>query len=227
MVIRKYADSRDFKKLLGLFITEELIKGDLRKKSTKEKLRQSLNKSVTYVAYEEEDLVGFVRGLEDLPFEPLVRDVYVKPLYRRKGIGKSLLYCLFERLSCDRIEVSSSHVSFASQMGLILEEGAYYVRRPEEPTTYLLQDKTERKQRRKKRKTRQVHGRELYEEELFGSDDFHYMIMGYTRGGASYGITWEEAYEDGLIEEEGESFERKRDEKVHLSDSYEEDELPF
>lgn len=227
MVIRKYADSRDFKKLLGLFITEELIKGDLRKKSTKEKLRQSLNKSVTYVAYEEEDLVGFVRGLEDLPFEPLVRDVYVKPLYRRKGIGKSLLYCLFERLSCDRIEVSSSHVSFASQMGLILEDGAYYVRRPEEPTTYLLQDKTERKQRRKKRKTRQVHGRELYEEELFGSDDFHYMIMGYTRGGASYGITWEEAYEDGLIEEEGESFERKRDEKVHLSDSYEEDELPF
>lgn len=227
MVIRKYADSRDFKKLLGLFITEELIKGDLRKKSTKEKLRQSLNKSVTYVAYEEEDLVGFVRGLEDLPFEPLVRDVYVKPLYRRKGIGKSLLYCLFECLSCDRIEVSSSHVSFASQMGLILEEGAYYVRRPEEPTTYLLQDKTEIKQRRKKRKTRQVHGRELYEEELFGSDDFHYMIMGYTRGGASYGITWEEAYEDGLIEEEGESFERKRDEKVHLSDSCEEDELPF
>lgn len=227
MVIRKYADSRDFKKLLGLFITEELIKGDLRKKSTKEKLRQSLNKSVTYVAYEEEDLVGFVRGLEDLPFEPLVRDVYVKPLYRRKGIGKSLLYCLFERLSCDRIEVSSSHVSFASQMGLILEVGAYYVRRPEEPTTYLLQDKTERKQRRKKRKTRQVHGGELYEEELFGSDDFHYMIMGYTSGGASFGITWEEAYEDGLIEEEGESFERKRDEKVHLSDSYEEDELPF
>ncbi|SDI43105.1 GNAT family N-acetyltransferase [Proteiniclasticum ruminis] len=227
MVIRKYADSRDFKKLLGLFITEELIKGDLRKKSTKEKLRQSLNKSVTYVAYEEEDLVGIVRGLEDLPFEPLVRDVYVKPLYRRKGIGKSLLYCLFERLSCDRIEVSSSHVSFASQMGLILEVGAYYVRRPEEPTTYLLQDKTERKQRRKKRKTRQVHGGELYEEELFGSDDFHYMIMGYTSGGASFGITWEEAYEDGLIEEEGESFERKRDEKVHLSDSYEEDELPF
>lgn len=227
MVIRKYADSRDFKKLLGLFITEELIKGDLRKKSTKEKLRQSLNKSVTYVAYEEEDLVGFVRGLEDLPFEPLVRDVYVKPLYRRKGIGKSLLYCLFERLSCDRIEVSSSHVSFASQMGLILEEGAYYVRRPEEPTTYLLQDKTERKQRRKKRKTRQVHGRELYEEELFGSDDFHYMIMGYTSGGASFGITWEEAYEEGLIEREEGSIELKREEKAPLSESFEDDEIPF
>ena len=72
-----------------------------------------------------------------------------------------------------------------------------------------------------------MHGRELYEEELFGSDDFHYMIMGYTRGGASYGITWEEAYEEGLIEREEGSIERKRDEKVHLSDSDEEDELPF
>ena len=227
MVIRKYEYHRDFKKLLELFRTEGLIKGDLRKKSTKEKLRQSLNKSVTYVAYEEEDLVGFVRGLEDLPFEPLVRDVYVKPLYRRKGIGKSLLYCLFERLSCDRIEVSSSHVSFATQMGLILEDGAYYVRRPEEPTTYLLQDKTERKQRRKKRKTRQVHGRELYEEELFGSDDFHYMIMGYTSGGASYGVTWEEAYEEGLIEREEGSIDLKREEKAPLSESFEDDELPF
>ena len=227
MVIRKYEYHRDFKKLLELFRTEGLIKGDLRKNSTKEKLRQSLNKSVTYVAYEEEDLVGFVRGLEDLPFEPLVRDVYVKPLYRRKGIGKSLLYCLFERLSCDRIEVSSSHVSFATQMGLILEDGAYYIRRPEEPTTYLLQDKTERKQRRKKRKTRQVHGRELYEEELFGSDDFHYMIMGYTSGGASYGVTWEEAYEEGLIEREEGSIDLKREEKAPLSESFEDDELPF
>ncbi|WP_313126577.1 GNAT family N-acetyltransferase [Proteiniclasticum ruminis] len=182
MVIRKYADSRDFKKLLELFKTEGLIKGELRKNRTKETLRKSLNKAVTYVAYEEEDLVGFVRGLEDLPFEPLVRDVYVKPLYRRKGIGKSL---------------------------------------------YLLQDKTERKQRRKKRKTRQVHGRELYEEELFGSDDFHYMIMGYTSGGASYGVTWEEAYEEGLIEREEGSIDLKREEKAPLSESFEDDELPF
>lgn len=226
MIIRKYAYSRDFKKLLELFITEELIKGDLRKKSTKEKLRQSLNKSVTYVAYEEEDLIGFVRVLEDLPFEPLVRDVYVKPLYRRKGIGKSLLYCLFERLSCDRIEVNSSHLPFASQMGLILEDGAYYLYRPEEPTTYLLQDKTERKKRRKKRKTRQGQGRELYEEELFGSDDFHYMIMGYTSGGASYGITWEEAEEEGLLDQEEHS-DLKEEESGLLLEPFEDDEIPF
>ena len=77
MVIRKYEYHRDFKKLLELFKTGELIKGELRKNRTKETLRQSLNKAVTYVAYEAEDLMGFVRVLEDPPFEPLVRDVYV------------------------------------------------------------------------------------------------------------------------------------------------------
>lgn len=29
-------------------------------------------------------------------------------------------------------------------------------------------------------------------------DEFFYFIAGYTEGGAAYGITWEEAYEDGL-----------------------------
>lgn len=227
MVIRKYEYHRDFKKLLELFRTEELIKGELRKNRTKETLRQSLNKAVTYVAYEEDDLMGFVRVLEDPPFEPLVRDVYVKPSYRGKGIGKSLLYCLFERISCERIQVATSDLSFAAHMGATLEQGAYYLRRPEEPTTYLLKDKTERKERRKKRKSKKMKERAYDEEDLFESDEFHYMIMGYTSGGASYGITWEEAYEDGLIEEEKDSFERKRDEKAYLSDSYEDDEIPF
>lgn len=227
MVIRKYEYHRDFKKLLELFRTEGLIKGELRKNRTKETLRKSLNKAVTYVAYEEDDLMGFVRVLEDPPFEPLVRDLYVKPSYRGKGIGKSLLYGLFERLSCERIQVATSDLSFAPHMGATLEQGAYYLERPEEPTAYLLQDKAERKERRKKSKSRKTKQREYYEDDLFDSDEFHYRIMGYTSGGASYGITWEEAYEDGLIEEEEDSFERKTDEKEHLSDSYEDDEIPF
>jgi len=38
--------------------------------------------------------------------------------------------------------------------------------------------------------------------ELFNSnqDDFFYFIAGYTAGGAPYGITWEQARKDGLIE---------------------------
>lgn len=34
------------------------------------------------------------------------------------------------------------------------------------------------------------------------SDEYYYYIVGYTSGGAPYGITWEEAYEQGLAIEE-------------------------
>ncbi|SET78217.1 hypothetical protein SAMN05660297_03488 [Natronincola peptidivorans] len=50
-------------------------------------------------------------------------------------------------------------------------------------------------------------------ENYIDSDGNFYFIAGYTSGGVPYGITWEEAIEDGLIE------------KDSLSD--EEDEIPF
>ncbi|MGL6106646.1 hypothetical protein [Romboutsia sp.] len=34
------------------------------------------------------------------------------------------------------------------------------------------------------------------------SDEYYYYIVGYTSGGEPYGITWEEAYEQGLAIEE-------------------------
>jgi hypothetical protein len=36
------------------------------------------------------------------------------------------------------------------------------------------------------------------DEELFESNDMFYYIAGYTSGGAPYGLTWEEAIEQGL-----------------------------
>ncbi|MEG1411792.1 MAG: hypothetical protein RR904_07165 [Bacilli bacterium] len=41
-----------------------------------------------------------------------------------------------------------------------------------------------------------------YEEEYMESDEYYYYIVGYTEGGAAYGITWEEAEEQGLIKRE-------------------------
>jgi hypothetical protein len=36
----------------------------------------------------------------------------------------------------------------------------------------------------------------------YDSDDEFYYIAGYTPGGAPYGITWEQAAEDGLLDSE-------------------------
>lgn len=40
-----------------------------------------------------------------------------------------------------------------------------------------------------------------HETDMFRDENFYY-IAGYTSGGAPYGITWEEARRDGLLEEE-------------------------
>lgn len=53
--------------------------------------------------------------------------------------------------------------------------------------------------------------------EVIEQDAHFYYIMGYTSSGFPYGITWEEALEDGLIDENGEA------PKVDIAD----EELPF
>lgn len=40
-----------------------------------------------------------------------------------------------------------------------------------------------------------------HEEYEIESDEYFYYIVGYTSNGAPFGVTWEEAIRDGLIEE--------------------------
>lgn len=53
-------------------------------------------------------------------------------------------------------------------------------------------------------------------EECMQNEDF-YFIAGYTSSGAPFGTTWEEAYRDGLVDEE------HREIKVEMNP----DDLPF
>lgn len=52
----------------------------------------------------------------------------------------------------------------------------------------------------KKKKTK----KKKHQNEFTGleQDEYFYFIAGYTPGGAPYGITWEQAREEGLIESE-------------------------
>ena len=40
-------------------------------------------------------------------------------------------------------------------------------------------------------------------------DEYFYFIVGYTSGGVPYGITWEQARKDGLIEEDDEDYDEE------------------
>ena len=53
-----------------------------------------------------------------------------------------------------------------------------------------------KKKKRLKRERQEMFGTE------FGQDEHYFFIAGFTEGGAPYGITWEEAYADGLVEED-------------------------
>lgn len=53
---------------------------------------------------------------------------------------------------------------------------------------------------RKKKKKKKVVNKEVYIEE--DRDENFYYIAGYTSNGMPFGITWEEAVEEGLVEED-------------------------
>ena len=58
-----------------------------------------------------------------------------------------------------------------------------------------------RKKNRKKRKQKEP------EFSPFEQDEYFYFIAGYTPGGAPYGITWEEAVEQGLLDDDSDGLQ--------------------
>lgn len=70
---------------------------------------------------------------------------------------------------------------------------------PQKQAAYEQELKAKEEKRKRKREKKQS------ENPLeFFQDEFFYYIAGYTSGGAPYGITWEEAREQGLMDEEKE-----------------------
>lgn len=61
----------------------------------------------------------------------------------------------------------------------------------------------------KKRKRKQRQKQEESYGMEFEQDENFFFIAGFTEGGIPYGITWEEAYADGLVEEEESSVARE------------------
>ena len=79
-----------------------------------------------------------------------------------------------------------------------------HVLSPDKQASYeaQLKAKKEKRQRRKQQA----------EFQPFDQDEYFYFIAGYTSGGAPFGITWEQAREDGLLD----SHEERNDEDMGL-----------
>lgn len=53
--------------------------------------RKSLEASVTYVCYEQEEFCGYLRAIQDDAFALYISELYVVPEKRNRGIGRALL----------------------------------------------------------------------------------------------------------------------------------------
>lgn len=75
---------------------------------------------------------------------------------------------------------------------------------PEKQASYEAQLKAKKEKRQRKKQQAEF--------QPFDQDEYFYFIAGYTSGGAPYGITWEQAREDGLLD----SHEERNDEDMGL-----------
>jgi GNAT superfamily N-acetyltransferase len=90
MEIRKYNESIDYENLITLFKSEADWSWFLENKNLF-RHKESLDKSITYVAYEGIRLIGYLRCIEDIGSYIYVCELLVSRIFRGNGIGKKLL----------------------------------------------------------------------------------------------------------------------------------------
>lgn len=90
MELRKYNENKDYANLIALFQCEPSWSWFL---SDQHRLRhkQSLRESITYVAYEREQIIGYSRSLEDIGTYIYVCELLVKKDFRGNSFGKQML----------------------------------------------------------------------------------------------------------------------------------------
>ncbi len=93
MEIRKYNESIDYENLITLFKSEKDWGWFLENKILL-RHKKSLNKSITYVAYEDAQLIGYSRSIEDIESYIYVCELLVSTFFRGNSIGKKMLDAL-------------------------------------------------------------------------------------------------------------------------------------
>ena len=88
--IRKYHPAEDYKKLLEVIASE----GEEWKGYLKAAYQESLERSITYVAYLDGRICGYSRSINDVGFYIWVIDLLVHKEYRGHSIGRKLLECI-------------------------------------------------------------------------------------------------------------------------------------
>lgn len=93
MIIRRYNKFLDESKVMEMIALEE--GWDYSNEEMSDKYKKALEISITYVAYENDEVCGYSRSLNDCGFYIYVCDLLVKPKFRGMHLGRKLMECLY------------------------------------------------------------------------------------------------------------------------------------
>lgn len=126
MNIRKYNESKDYNKIILLFKSEKDWSCYLGNNSDV-KYKESLKKSITYVAYYNKEIIGYSRSIEDFGFYIYVCDLLVHRKFRGKYLGKKLMECLLDDYPDYEIFVMSDVDQYYKKLGYDIEGSIFKV----------------------------------------------------------------------------------------------------
>ena len=95
MEIRKYKKEEDEDNVMKIIELEGEEWKDYSAPEVQWKYRKALENSITYVAYEDEEICGYSRSFNDSDYYIYVCDLLVTPKHRGKNIGKELMECIY------------------------------------------------------------------------------------------------------------------------------------
>lgn len=126
MLIRKYRKRDDEQKLMKMIEDEE--GWDYANADLTEKYKDALVKSITYVAYLNDELCGYSRSLDDAGLYVYVVDLLVKPNCRGNDIGRQLMEILCKEYPSRQIYVASGADAYYEKIGYKREGSIFEIK---------------------------------------------------------------------------------------------------
>ncbi|NNK81502.1 MAG: GNAT family N-acetyltransferase [Flavobacteriaceae bacterium] len=127
MKIRAYNKDKDEYKLMKMIEGEGEEWTCYSDNSVSDKYRFALENSITYVAYEGDNLCGYSRSINDCGFYIYVCDLLVIQMCRGKKIGQKLMECLSTEYPNQIVYVMSDVDEYYKKKGFKREGSIYEV----------------------------------------------------------------------------------------------------
>ncbi|HOJ35991.1 MAG TPA: GNAT family N-acetyltransferase [Clostridiales bacterium] len=95
------------------------------------KYKAALQNSITYVAYENDEICGYSRSLDDCGFYIYVCDLLVRKKYRGREIGRKLMECIYKDFPDRIVYVMSDADGYYVKLGYRREGSVFEVTKEE------------------------------------------------------------------------------------------------